>query len=291
MSSGVLERIVIVGGGPAAQAAAQACREAGGAGPVTILAREADPPYERPPLTKDFLRGESGRDALPLVDRGWYAERAIDLRTGVEVTELDLSASMARAADGEMFPFERLLLATGADPLVPPIPGADGSGVQTMRRVGDAERLAELGRGAQALVVGSGFIGCEAAASLAMRGAAVTMATLEAAPPRSPGGSKRPVSRSSPKPSWSRSGPRATERRAPASPTAMRPRSIGSSWRSGWSATTASRWRPESPSTTGSRSALRWSRRIRGSSRPAMSPSPSTAPPVAVSGSNTGARH
>jgi 3-phenylpropionate/trans-cinnamate dioxygenase ferredoxin reductase component len=182
MASGREERIVIVGGGPAAQAAAKAYREAGGAGPVTILAREADPPYERPPLTKDFLRGESGRDALPLVDRGWYAEQAIVLRTAVEVTEIDLRAPMARAADGEMFPFDRLLLATGADPLVPPIPGADGPGVQTMRRIGDAERLIELSRGDRALVVGSGFIGCEAAASLAMRGAAVTMATLEAAP-------------------------------------------------------------------------------------------------------------
>jgi NAD(P)H-nitrite reductase large subunit len=182
MASGGEERIVIVGGGPAAQAAAQGYREAGGAGAVTILAREADPPYERPPLTKDFLRGESGRDALPLVDRAWYAERAIDLRTGVEVTELDLSAPMARAADGEMFRFDRLLLATGADPLVPSIPGVDRPGVQTMRRIGDAERLSELGRGDRALVVGSGFIGCEAAASLAMRGAAVTMATLEAAP-------------------------------------------------------------------------------------------------------------
>ena len=84
------ERIVIVGGGPAAKAAAEAYREAGGAGAVTILAREADPPYERPPLTKGFLRGESGREELPLADRRWYKERGVDLRTGAEVTELDL---------------------------------------------------------------------------------------------------------------------------------------------------------------------------------------------------------
>jgi NADPH-dependent 2,4-dienoyl-CoA reductase/sulfur reductase-like enzyme len=176
------ERIVIVGGGPAAQAAASAYREAGGTGPLTILAREADPPYERPPLTKDFLRGESGRDALPLVDRRWYAEHSIDLRTAVEVTAIDLGAPAARAADGEVFAFDRLLLATGADPLVPPIPGADGPGVQTVRRVGDSERLAGLAAGVPVLVVGSGFVGCETAASLAMRGAAVTMATLEPAP-------------------------------------------------------------------------------------------------------------
>ncbi len=176
------ERIVIVGGGPAAQAAAAAYREAGGAGTVTILAREADPPYERPPLTKGFLRGESGRADLPLVERGWYREHAIDLRTGVEAIGLDLAAATVHAGDGEVLPFDRVLLATGADPLRPRIPGADGAAVQTVRRIADAERLAGLGRDAAALVVGSGFIGCEAAASLALRGVAVTLATLEPAP-------------------------------------------------------------------------------------------------------------
>jgi NADPH-dependent 2,4-dienoyl-CoA reductase/sulfur reductase-like enzyme len=180
--SGAEERIVVVGGGPAAKAAAEAYREAGGAGALTILAREADPPYERPPLTKGFLRGESGRDDLPLADRGWYQERGIDLRTGTEVSEIDLGATVARTVAGEEHPFDRLLLATGSDPMVPSIRGADGPGVQTMRRIGDSERLAELGRGDSALVAGSGFIGCEAAASLAMRGVAVTIATLESAP-------------------------------------------------------------------------------------------------------------
>jgi NADPH-dependent 2,4-dienoyl-CoA reductase/sulfur reductase-like enzyme len=176
------ERIVIVGGGPAGQAAAGAYREAGGEGAVTILAREPDPPYERPPLTKDFLRGESGRTELPLEDRGWYKRHGIDLRTEAEVAEIDLGRTDAWTAKGEAFPFDRLLLATGADPTAPPIPGADGPAVQTMRRIGDAERLGEIGAGDAALVVGSGFIGCEAAASLAIRGAEVTMATLEEAP-------------------------------------------------------------------------------------------------------------
>jgi NADPH-dependent 2,4-dienoyl-CoA reductase/sulfur reductase-like enzyme len=178
------ERIVIVGGGPAGQAAAGAYREAGGEGAVTILAREADPPYERPPLIKDFLRGETGREELPLEDRGWYKEHAIDLRTDAEVAEIDLGAREARTAAGEAFPFDRLLLATGAEPIVPSLPGADAPTVQTVRRIGDAERLGELGSGDAALVVGSGFIGCEAAASLAMRGAEVTIATKEEAPQR-----------------------------------------------------------------------------------------------------------
>ena len=111
---------MIVGGGPAGQAAAASYREAGGEGAVTILAREPDPPYERPPLTKDFLRGETGREALPLVEAGWYEEHGIDLRTDAEVAEIDLGAREARTAEGEAVPFDRLLLATGADPIVPP---------------------------------------------------------------------------------------------------------------------------------------------------------------------------
>ncbi|MDX6653922.1 MAG: 3-phenylpropionate/trans-cinnamate dioxygenase ferredoxin reductase component, partial [Solirubrobacterales bacterium] len=94
------ERIVIVGGGPAAQAAAGAYREAGGSATMTILAREADPPYERPPLTKDFLRGEAGRGELQLVDRDWYQEHGIELRAGVEAAELDLGAAEVRDAEG-----------------------------------------------------------------------------------------------------------------------------------------------------------------------------------------------
>ena len=176
------ERIVIVGGGPAAQAAAAAYREAGGTGAVKILAREDELPYERPPLTKDFLRGESEREALPLVDADWYEERVIDLRRGVEVAELDLGAAEVRTAEGEAFGFDRVLLATGAEPTVPPLSGVDEPTVQTVRRVGDSERLGELGDGDRALVVGSGFIGCEAAASLAMGRVEVTLATMEAAP-------------------------------------------------------------------------------------------------------------
>src|ERR1700761_8940786 len=141
------ERIVIAGGGPAAKAAAGAYREGGGAGPVTILAREDEPPYERPPLTKDFLRGESGRDALALAEPRWYVEREIDLRTGTEVSEVDLGGPSVRTAGGEEHPFDRVLIATGADPLVPPIPGADLPSVQTVRRIGDSERLPPPRRG------------------------------------------------------------------------------------------------------------------------------------------------
>lgn len=182
MSAGREERIVIVGGGAAAQAAAGAYREAGGIGTVTIFTREPDPPYARPSLTKDFLRGSSDREALALADRAWYDARAIDLHLDTEIAAVDLAVPLVCAATGEAFVFERLLLATGAEPSVPPIPGACGPAVQTLRRIGDSERLAALGVGDRALVVGSGFIGCEAAASLAMGGVEVALATIETAP-------------------------------------------------------------------------------------------------------------
>jgi 3-phenylpropionate/trans-cinnamate dioxygenase ferredoxin reductase component len=174
-------RIVIVGGGPAAQAAAGAYRAAGGAAPLTILAGELELPYERPPLTKEYLRGESSRGDLTLEPSGWYRERGIEVVFGTTVTELDLAAGEARAEDGRRWSFERCLLATGARPLVPDLPGSEGPDVRRVRTVADSEQLAALS-GNRVLLVGSGFIGCEAAVSMALQGAVVTMATMESSP-------------------------------------------------------------------------------------------------------------
>jgi 3-phenylpropionate/trans-cinnamate dioxygenase ferredoxin reductase component len=176
-----VREILIVGGGPAAHAAAAAYREAGGEAPLRILAAEVELPYERPPLTKEYLRGETSRGDLLLEHAGWYRERGIEVETGTEVTALDLDAGEAHGADGRAWSFERCLLATGARPLVPDLPGADGPDVRTVRTLGDSEQLRALAESA-VLVVGSGFIGCEAAASLAHLGAQVTMATLEPSP-------------------------------------------------------------------------------------------------------------
>lgn len=174
-------RIVIVGGGPAAQAAAAAYREAGGRGSVTILAAELDLPYERPPLTKEYLRGESSRGDLLLEPSDWYREREIEVVTGTAVAELDLGAGEARSSGGGRWRFDRCLLATGARPLLPDVPGVDGPDVRQVRTIADSEQLAGLSA-ARVLIVGSGFVGCEAAASLALRGATVTIATLEESP-------------------------------------------------------------------------------------------------------------
>ncbi|HUC01181.1 MAG TPA: FAD-dependent oxidoreductase [Solirubrobacterales bacterium] len=173
--------IVIVGGGPAAYAAAAAYRNAGGTTAVRILAAELELPYERPPLTKEYLRGESSPGDLTLAHLDWYRERRIEVECDATVVGLDLDAGEARGADGRSWSFDRCLLASGARPLVPELPGADGPDVRTVRTIADSEQLRALA-GSSVIVVGSGFVGCEAAASLAMLGAEVIVATLEASP-------------------------------------------------------------------------------------------------------------
>ncbi len=173
--------ILIVGGGAAAQAAASAYREAGGEAALTILAAELEPPYQRPPLTKEFLRGDLVRAELALQPPDWYRESDVGLELGARVAALDLEAGEARTEDGRGWPFHRCLLATGARPVIPELPGADGPDVRLVRTVADSEQLKALAE-QRVLVVGSGFIGCEAAASLAHLGARVTVATAEESP-------------------------------------------------------------------------------------------------------------
>ena len=175
--------LVVVGGGPAAHAAATGYRAAGGTGRVVLLADERRAPYQRPPLTKDLLRGETEADALALEERpGWYDEHGITVRAGVALA-LDPAARTVTVDHGEKLAFGHCVLATGATPTRPPIPGAARPGVQLLRTVEEALALRAAARpGAHVLVLGSGFIGCEAAASLRARGCAVTLVSQEPAP-------------------------------------------------------------------------------------------------------------
>ena len=172
--------VVIVGGGPAGLATARAFREAGGQGPVTILSAEPHLPYQRPPLTKDFLLGQSGPDELPIEASQWFADNAVDLRTEVTVTALEPAARHVTTDDGTSVPYDACVLATGAEPQRLPVPGGDDPGVLTLRRIEDSLALQRHGR--RVVVIGSGFVGCEAAATLARRGAVVTVVTAEALP-------------------------------------------------------------------------------------------------------------
>lgn len=175
--------LVIVGGGPAGFAVASAYREAGGRDPVVMLAAEPVPPYRRPPLTKGFLRGRETEDALPLEARDWYSAHDIDLRLSTAATALDPEARTLVTDAGEELAYGECVLCTGSEPSRPPVPGVALPGVHVVRTVSDSARLgAAIRTGTRVAVVGSGFIGCEAAVSLAMRGAVVQVVTNEEVP-------------------------------------------------------------------------------------------------------------
>jgi NADPH-dependent 2,4-dienoyl-CoA reductase/sulfur reductase-like enzyme len=176
-------RVVIIGAGPAGLAAARGYRDAGGEGTVTLIGAEPHLPYQRPPLTKEFLRGELERTELALEEASWFAERSVELRLGTSAREIDPAGGEVRLADGESVTADACVLTTGSRPQRLPVPGADHEDVLEIRLLGDSERLIERARSAaSAVVIGSGFIGCEAAASLAMRGLAVTLVTIEPVP-------------------------------------------------------------------------------------------------------------
>jgi 3-phenylpropionate/trans-cinnamate dioxygenase ferredoxin reductase subunit len=176
------DRIVIVGGGPGGLSAARAYRQAGGRGRVILLTAERYPPYRRPPLTKEYLRDEIERDELPIVDPRWFKESDVELRLTTTVHALDRARGVVETERGEV-PYDACVLATGSEPARIHVPGADDPEILLMRTIENSERLkSRVGKGSRALVVGSGFIGCEAAASLSMRGAQVALISHEDSP-------------------------------------------------------------------------------------------------------------
>ena len=179
------DRIVIVGGGPAGLSVARAYREMGGRGRLILLTAEPYSPYRRPPLTKEYLRGETSRDELPIESSEWYEENGVELRTTTLVVKLDRNRGVVETENGEEVPYDACVLATGSEPIRISIPGADDPEVLVMRTIENSERLqSRTGGGSRAVVVGSGFIGCEAAASLSLRGVEVTLVSQEEGPQR-----------------------------------------------------------------------------------------------------------
>jgi NADPH-dependent 2,4-dienoyl-CoA reductase/sulfur reductase-like enzyme len=177
------QRIVIVGGGPAALSTARSYRDAGGEAAVDVVCAEPHLPYERPPLTKELLRGELEPAELPLEEEPWFAAHAVTLRRGRAAVALDRATRRVRLDGGQELPYDACVLATGSAPDRPPIDGADDPGLHTVRTVDDALRLrAAAAPGARAVVVGAGFIACEAAASLARRGLDVVLVAPEERP-------------------------------------------------------------------------------------------------------------
>ncbi|MEU6284833.1 FAD-dependent oxidoreductase [Streptomyces sp. NPDC047028] len=167
-------RVVIVGAGLAGASAAAALREQGFTGEVTLFGREAHHPYELPPLSKGILLGERDEPDWVRAD-GYYRDHAIDLRRGSAITALRPAEHTVVDADGTEHPYDRLLLATGSRPRT--LPGLAGPGVHLLRTLDDALALrTELTPDARVVIIGAGWIGCEAAAAARTRGAQVTLA-------------------------------------------------------------------------------------------------------------------
>ena len=165
------ETYLIVGAGFAGAKAAEGLRNEGFDGRVVLLGAEPEVPYERPPLSKDYLRGESPREDTHVHPDGFYEEHRIELRTSEEVTGIDTDARQVELAGGERLDWDRLLIATGAEPRLLDLPGSDLEGVNYLRDLADSDRLAAgLERGGRWVVIGAGWIGAEVAASARQKG-------------------------------------------------------------------------------------------------------------------------
>ncbi|MGH9233287.1 MAG: NAD(P)/FAD-dependent oxidoreductase [Acidimicrobiales bacterium] len=168
--------LVIAGASLAGAKAAEAARASGFDGRIVLVGPERELPYERPPLSKAVLRGEAPPESTRVHDDGYYAANDIELLTGRTVEALDLGSGRVTLDGGEHVPFSAVVLATGAEPRRPDIPGADLAGVHYLRELGDARRLGDALRSAgRVAVVGAGWIGSEVAASARQLGAEVVL--------------------------------------------------------------------------------------------------------------------
>ena len=174
--------MLVVGGGPAGLAAIRGYRRAGGTGEVAIVCDEERMPYRRPPLTKELLRDEMDESELPLESEAWLVEQSVSLVSGRAVA-LDAEAHTVTLSGGRCLRYARCVLATGAEPRRLPVRGCDDPGVRVVRSLDQVRELVHRLRSApHAIVIGSGFIGCEIAASLRRRGHDVTLVSDELAP-------------------------------------------------------------------------------------------------------------
>ncbi len=178
---GTSQRIVILGAGQAGAQAAVSLRQLGHDGEIVLVGEEPDAPYQRPPLSKGYLKGELERERLYLKGDDYYAEHGVTLRLGVCAERIDTAGKSVALAGGEQLNWDKLVIATGARARKLNVHGADLAGVLELRTLADIDRLKpHAATGASVLVIGAGYIGLEAAAALTQLGVKVTV--LEAAP-------------------------------------------------------------------------------------------------------------
>jgi 3-phenylpropionate/trans-cinnamate dioxygenase ferredoxin reductase subunit len=170
---------LIIGGGVAAAKAAEGLRAAGGEGSAVVMTAEPELPYERPPLSKEFLRGEAGREKVRTHDEGWYRDHEVEVLLATRASTLDASTRTVTTEIGDQLRYGGLVLATGATPIRLGLPGEDLEGVYYLRTVDDSERLrAAISRAETMVVIGGGFIGAEVAASATQMDTRVTLLEL-----------------------------------------------------------------------------------------------------------------
>jgi 3-phenylpropionate/trans-cinnamate dioxygenase ferredoxin reductase subunit len=172
--------VVIIGGGLAGAQVAIQLRQRKWAGPITLLSAEAHAPYWRPPLSKSILEGTESSESATLRPAEFWERRRIDLRLGLAAVALDAAQKTVTTSTGEAFGYSRAVLATGAQCIIPPLPGINRPGVHVLRTLDDALALREVAvAGVHIAILGGGFIGLEAAAALTARGALVTVIERE----------------------------------------------------------------------------------------------------------------
>jgi 3-phenylpropionate/trans-cinnamate dioxygenase ferredoxin reductase subunit len=168
-------RYVLVGGGLASATAAENIRKHDTEGPIIIIGSEKHPPYNRPPLSKEYLRGEAeADDVLPVHPKAWYADNKVMLLTGTKAVRADTAAKTVTLENGDTVAYEKLLIATGSSPKKLDIPGAGGPNVRMLRTWEDSDALrAQLGK--KIVLVGGGYIGVEVAADFLTKGGQATI--------------------------------------------------------------------------------------------------------------------
>jgi 3-phenylpropionate/trans-cinnamate dioxygenase ferredoxin reductase subunit len=183
MAKAPIGRIVIVGASLCGGRAAAALREEGFDGQITLIGAEPQPPYNRPPLSKGYLRGQDRFEDQLVNPAAWYAEHHVDLRLGVRATAIDAGRKTVTLERGSAVPYDRLLVATGGRNRAAKTPGADLPGIYQLRTVDDCDRIRAAARpGRRAVVVGLGFIGSEVAASFRQMGVEVAAVDGQPAP-------------------------------------------------------------------------------------------------------------